>query len=56
MVEARMKTVNGYLLTARTAVLISKKLLSAQVRAGYSTPAQYFGEGLIFEVAGTSWI
>jgi short subunit dehydrogenase-like uncharacterized protein len=53
--EARLKTVSGYLLTAKTAVLISQKLLSGEIRPGYSTPAQYFGEGLIFEVEGTSW-
>lgn len=56
MIEARMKTLNGYLLTAKTTVLIAQKLLSEEVDPGYFTPAEYFGEGLIFEVEGTSWI
>lgn len=55
MAEARLRTVSGYLLTSKTAVLIAGKILSGNVRAGYFTPAQYFGEGLIFEVEGTSW-
>ncbi len=55
-IEARLSTVSGYLLTARMAVLISKKIISAQeVSPGYFTPAQYFGEGLIFEIEGTFW-
>jgi short subunit dehydrogenase-like uncharacterized protein len=55
-VEARMKTLSGYLLTAKTATLIASKLVAADVRSGYFTPAQYFGEGLIFEVEGSSWM
>jgi len=53
--EARIKTLSGYLLTSKTAVLIATKIISTEVRPGYFTPAQYFGEGLIFEVEGTSW-
>lgn len=53
--EARLKTASGYLLTAKTAVLIAGKIISTSVHPGYFTPAQYFGEGLIFEVEGTSW-
>lgn len=55
-VEARMKTINGYLLTARMAVIIAGKLLHADVRPGYHTPAQYFGEELVFEIEGTEWV
>jgi short subunit dehydrogenase-like uncharacterized protein len=55
IVEARIKTLSGYLLTSKTATLIAGKLLSEVVRPGYYTPAEYFGEGLIFEVEGTSW-
>lgn len=54
-IEARLKTSSGYLLTAETSVLIATKILSGSARSGYFTPAQYFGEGLIFEVAGTEW-
>lgn len=55
-VEARLVTANGYLLTARTAALIADKLRSSEIRPGYFTPAQYYGEGLVFEVKGTSWV
>lgn len=53
--EARMKSISGYLLTARMAVIIAGKLLRGDVRPGYYTPAQYFGEGLVFEIEGTEW-
>ena len=53
-VEARLKTVSGYLLTANTATLIAAKLLSTDVQPGYHTPAAYFGEGLILEVEGST--
>jgi short subunit dehydrogenase-like uncharacterized protein len=54
-VEARLKTVSGYLLTARTATTIAQKLLSTSIRTGYYTPAQYFGENLILEAQGSEW-
>lgn len=54
--EARLKTLSGYLLTAKTAVLIAEKLINNDVRTGYHTPAGYFGEGLIFEVEGSEWL
>jgi short subunit dehydrogenase-like uncharacterized protein len=54
--EARLSTISGYLLTAKTAVLVAKKIIATpEVHAGYFTPAQYFGEGLIFEIDGTAW-
>ena len=56
-VEARMETVSGYLLTAKTAILIAGKILSSkEVQTGYFTPAQYFGENLILEVEGTKFL
>ena len=48
--EARLETMSGYLLTAKASVLIAAKVLSSPVQPGYSTPAGYFGEGVIFEV------
>jgi short subunit dehydrogenase-like uncharacterized protein len=54
-VEARMKTLSGYALTGAASALIARKLIAAAPKSGYFTPAQYFGEGLIFEVAGTEW-
>lgn len=53
IVEARLETINGYSLTAKTAVLIAEKILTNKVRAGYFTPAQYFGEDLVLEIEGT---
>jgi short subunit dehydrogenase-like uncharacterized protein len=52
-VEVRLETPSGYSLTAKTSVLIAEKMLSGNVRTGYFTPAQYFGEGLILEIEGT---
>ena len=52
-IEARLEAPNGYLLTAKSAVLIAKKILTDKAKPGYFTPAQYFGENLILEVKGT---
>lgn len=52
-IEARLETPSGYLLTAKTSVLIAKKVLDGNVQAGYYTPAQYFGEHLILEIENT---
>jgi short subunit dehydrogenase-like uncharacterized protein len=51
--EARMETLSGYLLTARTAVFIAEKILGQNPKSGYFTPAQYFGSDLILEIEGT---
>lgn len=50
---ARLETLNGYSLTAKTAVLIAQKIIKGNTRAGYFTPAQYFGPDLILEVENT---
>lgn len=50
----RLETINGYSLTAKTAVLIAKKILASSIKAGYSTPALYFGADLILEIETTS--
>jgi len=55
-VEARLEVCNGYQLTASTCVLIAEKFLNSEVRTGYFTPAQYFGEGLILEVEGSKYL
>lgn len=47
---ARLETINGYSLTAKTAVLIARKILASSTRAGYFTLAQYFGADLILEI------
>ncbi len=53
--ETRLETLSGYLLTAKTATMIAEKILTTEVRSGYYTPAQYFGEGLILEIEGTKF-
>ncbi len=44
---------SGYLLTAKTAVLIAEKILAGNFKTGYQTPAMMYGEGLILEVPTT---
>lgn len=44
---------SGYLLTAKTAVLIAEKILAGNFKVGYQTPAMMYGEGLILEIATT---
>lgn len=51
-VEARLTTPNGYTLTAKTALLISQKVLNGDFKSGYQTPSTAYGEGLILEVEG----
>jgi short subunit dehydrogenase-like uncharacterized protein len=52
-VEARLETVSGYLLTAKTSVLIAEKILSGNVKPGYQTPVMAYGEDLILEIEGS---
>jgi short subunit dehydrogenase-like uncharacterized protein len=49
---SRMRTPEGYKLTAITAVLIAEKVLAGDVRPGFTTPAQAYGPDLILEVPG----
>lgn len=49
-----LQTINGYSLTAKTAVLIADKILKNSVKCGYFTPAQYFGADLILEIEKTT--
>jgi short subunit dehydrogenase-like uncharacterized protein len=55
LMEARLETASGYLLTARTSVYIATELLNGDVKPGYFTPAQYFGEDLITNIEGTTF-
>ncbi len=51
-VEARLTTPNGYTLTAKTSVLIAKKIAKGDFKAGFQTPSTAYGEQLIVEVEG----
>lgn len=52
-VRARLKTPEGYTLTAITALMITKRVLNQNFRTGYQTPAGVFGADFILEVEGT---
>jgi len=53
-VEARLRTRDGYTLTALAAVHIAQKALSGQARAGYQTPSLAFGPDLVLELPGST--
>ncbi len=55
-VSAKIKTPEGYTLTAISSLIIAKKVLDGNYKPGYQTPAGCFGEGLIFEVPGVEFI
>lgn len=50
--EMRINTPNGYTLTATAAVLIAKKIMEGDFKAGYQTPSTAYGKDLIFEIEG----
>lgn len=50
---ARLETLEGYTLTAVTALMITKKVLAGAFKTGYQTPAGCYGADLIMEVEGT---
>lgn len=51
-VEARLRTPEGYTLTALTSLLIVRKVLAGQVKPGYQTPSRAYGPDLILEIPG----
>lgn len=51
--ELRLKSINGYLLTAKSSVLIAKKILNKEFKTGYQTPASAYGYSLIEEIDGS---
>lgn len=50
--EATLTTPNGYTLTAKTSILIAKKILAGEFKPGYQTPTTAYGKKLILEVEG----
>ncbi len=54
--EARLKTPNGYTLTALTTVTIAQKILSGNFKPGFQTPSSAYGEGFILEIEGCSYL
>ncbi len=51
-ISLRISAPEGYTLTTHSSLLIAKKILSAEVKTGYQTPATAYGEGLIDEIPG----
>ncbi len=50
---ARLETLSGYSLTAKTAVLIAKKIMEGNFKPGFQTPAMAYGPDLIMEIPTT---
>ena len=51
-VETRMRTPEGYTLTAMTAVLIAGKVMAGDAPPGFQTPSLAYGPDLILEIEG----
>ena len=57
IVEARLETAEGYLLTAEMSLIITQKVLADKtLKPGYHTPAALFGCDLILEMPKTRFI
>ena len=53
-VSSRLRTPEGYTLTALTALIIAKRVLAGETPAGFQTPAKAYGPDLIMEVEGVT--
>ena len=53
-VESRMKTPEGYDVTAHAALKIVQKILDGNFQPGYQTPAKVYGPDLIMELQGVT--
>lgn len=51
---ARINTIEGYTLTAHTALMITKRVLDGNWKSGYHTPARQYGADLIMEIPTTT--
>jgi short subunit dehydrogenase-like uncharacterized protein len=51
-VEARLRTPNGYTLTAHAAVELASRVLSGDVHPGWQTPASAYGPDLVLALPG----
>ncbi|MGI8884728.1 MAG: saccharopine dehydrogenase family protein, partial [Pyrinomonadaceae bacterium] len=52
--EARIEAMEGYTLTALTALKISEKILAGNFCTGFQTPAKCYGADLIMEIEGVT--
>jgi short subunit dehydrogenase-like uncharacterized protein len=53
-VESRLKTAEGYTLTALAALNIAQKILEGNFTPGYQTPARAYGADLVLEIEGVT--
>ena len=53
-VESRLQGMEGYTMTALTALKIAEKILDGNFCAGFQTPAKCYGADLILEIEGTT--
>lgn len=51
--SAIIQTADGYTVTYEAVLIITKKVLNGELKAGYQTPASVYGSGLIYELNGT---
>jgi short subunit dehydrogenase-like uncharacterized protein len=51
-VRARLRTPEGYTLTAMTGIEVAKQVLAGDVTPGYQTPAKHFGSDFILRFEG----
>ncbi len=51
---SRLRTPEGYTLTALTSLLVLKRVLAGEAPAGFQTPAKAYGPDLIMEVEGVT--
>lgn len=51
---SRLRTPEGYTLTAKMALNIAQKICDGQYSAGFQTPSTAYGKNLILELSGTS--
>lgn len=50
---AKLKTLDGYTLTAEASILIAQKILEGNLKSGYQTPSSVYGHQLILEIRGS---
>lgn len=53
--ELILKGPDGYTMTAHACLIIARKVLNGEFKAGYQTPASAYGEDLVLEIPGTGW-
>lgn len=51
-VQSRLRTPDGYTLTALTAVAAAERVLAGGARPGFQTPSRAFGADFVLEIAG----